>query len=324
MAAPTTQFLDSSGSNVGIGGVGTGTISATGESSGLLLTITPNFGASPRIELGFSGSNFTSVVVAVRCRKTGLTQYYPPRVVNPNGVVLQNDSTSMALTDSTNQSVSVDGAGSNALEVWVVSGTLTAALAVEVRVTANSAPLTNVLNVTVTGAQTVSGNLAVTGTGTVTSASASAFTAGRLGATTPALQVDASTATSITGVKVKSAASGGGVAVSAVGETNVALTIDANGSGTVTIGGTSTGNVNLGGGGGKVVLPGTLTAGGLLTCALQVATSGPLIYSGSGAPSISAAVKGSLYLRSDGSSTSTRAYIASDTAGTWTALTTAA
>ena len=73
-----------------------------------------------------------------------------------------------------------------------------------------------------------------------------------------------------------------------------------------------------------VVVPGTLTAGGLLTNAVQVATAGPLIYSGSGAPSISAAVKGSLYLRTDGSSTSTRAYIATDTAGTWTAITTAA
>lgn len=75
---------------------------------------------------------------------------------------------------------------------------------------------------------------------------------------------------------------------------------------------------------GVLVLPGTITAGGLLTNALQVGTSGPLVYSGSGAPTISAAVKGSLYLRTDGSSTSTRAYIATDTAGTWTAITTAA
>lgn len=47
------------------------------------------------------------------------------------------------------------------------------------------------------------------------------------------------------------------------------------------------------------------------------------VFVGSGAPTISAA-KGSLYLRSDGSSTSTRAYIATDSAGTWTAITTAA
>lgn len=47
------------------------------------------------------------------------------------------------------------------------------------------------------------------------------------------------------------------------------------------------------------------------------------VFFGSGAPSISAA-KGSLYLRSDGSSTSTRAYINTDGSTTWTAITTAA
>lgn len=75
---------------------------------------------------------------------------------------------------------------------------------------------------------------------------------------------------------------------------------------------------------GKIVLAGTLTGGGLTTVALQVATSGPLIYSGSGAPTINAAVKGSLYLRSDGASNVTRAYIATDAAGTWTAVNTVA
>lgn len=47
------------------------------------------------------------------------------------------------------------------------------------------------------------------------------------------------------------------------------------------------------------------------------------VFFGSGAPSISAA-KGSLYLRSDGSSTSTRAYVNTDGSTTWTAITTAA
>jgi hypothetical protein len=47
------------------------------------------------------------------------------------------------------------------------------------------------------------------------------------------------------------------------------------------------------------------------------------IFYGSGAPSLSAD-KGSLYLRSDGSSTSTRAYINTDGGTTWTSITTAA
>ena len=46
------------------------------------------------------------------------------------------------------------------------------------------------------------------------------------------------------------------------------------------------------------------------------------IYVGSGAPTVSAA-QGSLYLRSDGSSTSTRAYINTNGTTSWTALTTA-
>lgn len=87
---------------------------------------------------------------------------------------------------------------------------------------------------------------AINGTETITSASATALTAGRLGATTPALQVDASTATSITGIKIKSAAAGGGVAISAIGEaSNGNLTLDAQGSGTITVGGTSTGAITL-------------------------------------------------------------------------------
>ena len=47
------------------------------------------------------------------------------------------------------------------------------------------------------------------------------------------------------------------------------------------------------------------------------------IYSGTGAPSF-AAPKGSLYLRVDGSSTSTRAYICTVASGTWTNVVTAA
>lgn len=73
-----------------------------------------------------------------------------------------------------------------------------------------------------------------------------------------------------------------------------------------------------------VTLNGTLTAGGLTTNAIQLGTNGPLIYPGSGAPSISAAIKGSLYLRTDGSSSTTRLYVATDTVGGWTAVNTVA
>lgn len=65
-------------------------------------------------------------------------------------------------------------------------------------------------------------------------------------------------------------------------------------------------------------------AGGSTTVRLVFgSTAGFGIYIGSGAPSVSAA-QGSLYLRSDGSSIATRAYINSDGSTGWVAVTTAA
>lgn len=52
-------------------------------------------------------------------------------------------------------------------------------------------------------------------------------------------------------------------------------------------------------------------------------TAGFGVYYGSGAPSVSAA-QGSIYLRSDGSSTSTRLYVNTNGSTTWTNVTTAA
>ena len=65
----------------------------------------------------------------------------------------------------------------------------------------------------------------------------------------------------------------------------------------------------------------TSTAGGEVAISMGSAAMG--VYWGSGAPSVSAP-KGSLYLRTDGSSSTTRAYINLAGSGTWTALTTAA
>lgn len=82
---------------------------------------------------------------------------------------------------------------------------------------------------------------------TVTSASAVALAVGRLGATTPALTVDASTGTQVAGLKVTGAATGGTVAIVATdsgADTNVS--IDAKGTGTLTLQGTATGNIIVG------------------------------------------------------------------------------
>jgi len=64
-----------------------------------------------------------------------------------------------------------------------------------------------------------------------------------------------------------------------------------------------------------------ITAGGSAAL-LATATASFGVFLGSGAPTIAAA-KGSLYLRSDGSSTSTRLYVNSDGSTTWVPVTTA-
>lgn len=64
-----------------------------------------------------------------------------------------------------------------------------------------------------------------------------------------------------------------------------------------------------------------VTAGGALMINLGGGAT-PDIYAGSGVPTISAS-QGSLYLRSDGSSTSTRLYVNTNGTTGWTAVTTA-
>ena len=66
-----------------------------------------------------------------------------------------------------------------------------------------------------------------------------------------------------------------------------------------------------------------LVAGGASAFIATNVAAGMGIYFGSGVPTVAAA-QGSLYLRSDGSTTSTRAYINTNGSTTWTALTTAA
>jgi hypothetical protein len=95
---------------------------------------------------------------------------------------------------------------------------------------------------TSTGLVAISRNTTIAGMQTNTSVSASALTVGRQGATNPALQVDASAASSVTGIKVTAAAAAGGVALAAISSgSNENLAIDAKGGGSVTINGTGTG-----------------------------------------------------------------------------------
>lgn len=118
-------------------------------------------------------------------------------------------------------------------------------------------------SITIGGTST--GSISLGRTTTVTSSASSAFAVGPNGATNPGLLVDASTASSATGLSVKSAAAGGGVALAVISSgTNESATFNAKGSGTINIGGVSTGAVTIGGGGGGLTVSSSFTATGLV------------------------------------------------------------
>ena len=82
----------------------------------------------------------------------------------------------------------------------------------------------------------------------LTSTSATAIAVGPAGNANPSFQVDCSTASAVTGVKLKSAALAGGAALSVVSSgVNENLTTDAKGTGTITLNGIATGAVISGG-----------------------------------------------------------------------------
>lgn len=106
----------------------------------------------------------------------------------------------------------------------------------------------------------VSGATTFSGIASVLSNSANAFTVGANGVTNPVLQVNASTASQADGISITGAAAGSGTNIVAISSgANSPLSLNAKGSGTIGIGGTSTGNVTLAGGGGQVVAAGDLS-----------------------------------------------------------------
>ena len=85
-----------------------------------------------------------------------------------------------------------------------------------------------------------------TGGTVLTSADDNALTAGANGATNPVLQVDASTSSVATGLKITGAATGTACALAAIGSaSDESLSINAKAAGTIAIGGTSTGLVSI-------------------------------------------------------------------------------
>jgi len=184
----------------------------------------------------------------------------------------------------------------------------------------------------------------INGATAIKSTSASSLAVGANGATTPAFVVDSSTSSQVTGLKVTGAATGGTVAIAVTQASgNANLTINAIGSGTIGIGSVSTGAVTI--------TPATTITGlATLTGGFTSASNG-ILKSGTAAPATAGAVaagapitmysggitievtsdvpthtrpKGSICINTGGSSGSTRMYINTDGAGTWTSFTTAA
>jgi hypothetical protein len=81
----------------------------------------------------------------------------------------------------------------------------------------------------------------------ITDTSAASLAVGANGNTNPGFVVDDSTGSAVTGLKIKAGATGTGVALSTISSaTNDPLKIDAKGTGTIVIGGVSTGQISIG------------------------------------------------------------------------------
>jgi hypothetical protein len=161
----------------------------------------------------------------------------------------------VGLNGATNPAFSVDAStASQAAGLNVLGGTTTGAVAVRILSSGANNDLTidakgsGTISVgaTSTGAITLARATSVTGAITGTSASASALAIGLNGATNPAFSVDASVASQAAGINVRGGTTSGSVAVRILSSgTNNNLTIDAKGSGTITLGDTSTGAISL-------------------------------------------------------------------------------
>ena len=219
----------------------------------------------------------------------------------------------------------------------VFSGTLNVTGATTLSGTLTAAAINASGLVAMAGAATVGTTLGVTGA--ITTPAAVNITAGAYaqfnnatndaialiqntgGAGVTVLAVTAASTTFSGTLGVTGALTYGGVTLSAgvTGTGNMVLNNSPAFQGTVT----GSGSLNFQG---NIIARGAtaIPAGGTTGAGLMVSSTANFgVFFGSGAPSLDAA-KGSLYLRSDGTTTNNRMYVNTDGAGTWTAVTTAA
>lgn len=156
-----------------------------------------------------------------------------------------------------------------------------------------------------------------------TSTSSACFIAGPNGSTNPTLSINCSVPSAATGWEIvaRAAAGNADLRVTSSG-TDEGGRIDAKGAGTLTLQNAATGIIVLNRATTVAAAVATPAGGSTAARLLFGTTAGFGVYYGSGAPSVSAG-QGSLYLRSDGSSTSTRLYVNTTGSTTWTNFTSA-
>ena len=247
------------------GGTNGGTTFATLAAAGLRITSAGSSAFAVGRQGGTTGPAF-SVDASTGSQTAGL---------KVTGAAL-NGTVAIAVTDTSGATnLTIDALSTGTIGIGTVStgvvtitsgGTAPQGTGAYVRATSPSltTPALGVATATslaINGATIGSNGLAVTGTvaisstmtsaaHTITSASANALAVGLAGTSNPAFNVDASTATSATGLNVKSAAAAGGLAVAVISSgTDENLTINAKGAGTIGIGSVSTGVVTITSGG---------------------------------------------------------------------------
>lgn len=210
----------------------TGTLTTTGTSGAVTLTFSK---PDSNFSFTFSGT-FTGATLKVEGKDS--SGNWEPLACKDMGLGTVNvGGTAFALTNSTNKAVAGDCGMFKAVRVYA-SALSTGSVSVLAQSDNFGAG-----QIVPSFLQATTGS-AITAPAVVTGTNADAFDVGQNGSTNPALQIDTSTSSSATGVKITSAAAAGGVAVAAISSgTDEALTIDAKGSGTITLAGTSTGAV---------------------------------------------------------------------------------
>jgi hypothetical protein len=118
-------------------------------------------------------------------------------------------------------------------------------------------------------------SLALSSTETITSSSATALTVGLNGATNPAFQIDSSTASQASGLKLVGAATAGTVQLLAIDSgASTNLDIEAKGAGALSIAASSTGGVNVGNAsGGSIIAKNLIDASGASAGQIQFPSS---------------------------------------------------